>query len=240
MDNRAKFENWLITTRTERQKKESTAYNYSIAIKRIAEHYYENTKISIDFFTSPIELIEKAESLYGINGEYSVFGQQGNGTIRNALAALIRFRKSPDILIEKEVYEEGEDETFPNFHYENDLQETILFQINDLFPEFRIYGRDNEEGIKYKIGGKEIDILLESKDGKSLLIIELKAGTAKEKVFGQIAMYYGLIIKEFPEKDVKGLVIAQEISSELINAGLLSDKISFMSYLLQVNLTNIV
>jgi len=239
MDNREKFENWLKTTTSEKTKKSSTAYNYSIAIRRIQEHYLENQGNSIDFFTCPIEKLEKATASYGLTGEYSEFGNQGKGTIRNALNSLLRYRKLPETSnTEIEYTVENDDET-PNFHYENDLQETILFQLNDLFPDYKVFGKDNEEGIKYKVGGKEIDILLESNDGNSLLILELKANKAREKVYGQIAMYYGLLKTQFPNKDIKGIIIAQEISDELLNAGILSDKISFMSYLLEVKLMEV-
>ena len=238
MDNRERFEIWLKTTTTERTKKSSTAYNYASAIRRIHENYRENTGVLIDFFTCPIEQLEEATSLYSLNGKFSEFGKQGKGTIRNALNSLLRYRKSPEILI-TEIEDIEDDEEAPNFHYENDLQETILFQLNDLFPDYKIFGKDNEEGIKYRIGGKEIDILLESNDGNSLLILELKANKAREKVYGQIAMYFGLLKTQFPEKDIRGIIIAQEISDELLNAGILSDKISFMSYLLEVKLTEV-
>lgn len=52
-------------------------------------------------------------------------------------------------------------------------------------------------------------------------------------------MYYGLIKKRFPEKEIFGLIIAQEISEELIFAGSLSDTISFMNYSLKVNLSSV-
>ena len=240
MDNREKFENWLKTTTTERTKKSSTAYNYSMAIRRIQEHFLETQGYSIDFFTCPLEQLEKATVSYSSTGEFAEFGYQGKGTIRNALNSLFRYRKSPEILNPEIEYIDANDEEYPNFHYESDLQETILFQLNSLFPDYKIFGKDNDEGVKYRIGGKEIDILLESNDGKSLLILELKAGKAREKVYGQIAMYYGLLKTQFPEKDIKGIVIAQEISEELLNASILSDKISFMSYLLEVKLTEVI
>ena len=238
MNETEKFEIWLKNTTSEKRKSDSTAYNYSRAIKRIEQHYMEKTSDNINLFTTPIDKAEKLLQKYSINGEYSEFGKYGNGTIRNAFSALIRYRKdSPMIELGNDYQNDVED--FPNFHYENDLQETILFQINELFPDYKVFGENSEEGIKYRIEGKEIDILLESNDGTSLLIIELKAGKANEKVFGQIAMYYGLVKNKFPNKNIRGLIIAQEIAGELLYAGGLSEKISFMTYSLQVKLLSI-
>ncbi len=238
MNETEKFEIWLKTTTSEKKKTNSTAYNYSRAIKRIEQHYKETTGENIYLFLTPIEVAEKLLQKYSLNGEYSEFGKYGNGTIRNALSALIRYRKiSPKIEFDND--SQNDFEELPNFHYENDLQETILFQINELFPDYMIFGDTSEEGVKYRIEGKEIDILLESIDGTSLLIIELKAGKANEKVFGQIAMYYGLVKKKYPTKNIRGLIIAQEIADELLYAGGLSEKISFMTYSLQVKLLQI-
>ncbi len=239
MDEIERFENWLKTTITEKRKSESTAYNYARAIKRVEMHYKEVSGCYLDLFDTPIERAKEIEQMYLQKGKFSDFGNSGKGTVRNALSALIRYRINPVNEQSLENFQEEEIDVFPNFHYEKDLQETILFQINELFPTYKIYGDDSEEGVKYRIGGKEIDILLESSDGKSLLIIELKAGKASEKVYGQIAMYYGLIKKRFPEKEIFGLIIAQEISEELIFAGSLSDTISFMNYSLKVNLSSV-
>jgi len=40
----------------------------------------------------------------------------------------------------------------------------MVLQINELFPEYKIYG-ENSEGIEYLIESKKIDILLEKDDG---------------------------------------------------------------------------
>ena len=93
-----------------------------------------------------------------------------------------------------------------------DLKNSLLYQIEEFFPKYKIFG-NNSEGVEFLIANKRIDILLEKEN--ELLIIELKAGIADYKVFGQISMYLSLIRSRFPEKTVKGCIIAHEIDQTL-------------------------
>jgi len=88
------------------------------------------------------------------------------------------------------------------FAYEKDLQPSLCAQITELFPEYQIFG-NGLLGIEYQIGGRRIDVLLESKDGQKLLAVELKSGMADFKVFGQISMYIGLLTEQFPNKNIR-------------------------------------
>jgi len=98
-----------------------------------------------------------------------------------------------------------------------------------LFPGYKIFGA-NQDGIEYSIGGKRIDLLLENIEKTSLLAIELKAGIADFRVFGQISMYLGLLSKIFPDKSIKGVIVAGEIDESLKNACLITDKVSLFKY----------
>lgn len=55
-----------------------------------------------------------------------------------------------------------------------------------------------------------IDILAISKDGKELLIVELKKGRASDVLVGQIQRYMGYVLDELAEENqtVKGVIIA--------------------------------
>lgn len=125
-------------------------------------------------------------------------------------------------------------ESSTNFSYEKDLKTSMISQISELFPEYKIYG-DNNEGVEYLVGSKRIDILLEKDDG-GLLAIELKSGTANYKVFGQLSMYLGLLMDEFPEKEIKGCIIAGKIDNTLKSATKTTQLISLKTYKMRLEL----
>ncbi|MGV4529049.1 hypothetical protein [Ornithobacterium rhinotracheale] len=233
------FENWLINIE---DKSQQTAYNYKNAITKINKHFFENENKRVDLYeiNNPEEL-QAYVSLYESNGKYSEFGNLGNGTIRAAIKSLHRFLLDPEYLVQNITNSNVEDnELFllnQNFSYEKDLKSSVIYQIKELFPGYEIFGNYNE-GVEYSIEGKRIDILLESLDKSNLLAIELKSGLADYKVFGQISMYLGLLTERFPNKKIKGCVIAGEIDKTLKMAVITNPDISLKSYSMKISLND--
>lgn len=189
--------------------------------------------------------------MYGKQGQFSEFGNYGNGTIRNAIATYVRFfenrlSNNETVAIEDnyilendiEVSEEPIETKMISFTYERDLQNSLIWQAETLFPGYKIFG-DNLDGIEYAINGKRIDLLLENKSENTLLAIELKAGTGDFRVFGQISMYIGLLSKKFPDKIIKGLIICGEVDKSLINACLITDKVDLKTYKMHLSLEDV-
>lgn len=128
-----------------------------------------------------------------------------------------------------------EDKTTTYFSYEKDLQNSLLLQAEELFPGYKVFG-DNEEGKEYPINGKRIDLLLEHKTENKLLVVELKAGLADSKAFGQISMYIGPLMQKFHDKEISGVIIAGEIDDTLKMAILSNNNIKAMTYKMKLTL----
>jgi len=122
--------------------------------------------------------------------------------------------------------------------YERDLQKALVKQAEKLFPGYKIFG-DGLDGVEYQIEGKRIDLLLENLEKNELIAIELKAGMADFKVFGQISMYLGLLKKEFPQKSIKGVIIAGKIDETLKYAKITNENIKIMEYNMELILNEI-
>lgn len=174
--------------------------------------------------------------------------RNGSATLKQAVNLYMSFRKDNDIDFKEFqnnssiTKESSDDEDFDyivssnNFSYERDLKTSMVSQINELFPKHKIFG-ENNEGVEYLIEGKKIDILLEKNDG-NLLAIELKSGTANYKVFGQLSMYLGLLMDRFPEKEIRGCIIAGEIDNTLKSATKTTDLINLKTYKMKLELQN--
>jgi len=246
---RKEFENWMILREG---KSHNTAYQYAVSIDKVSKHYAEKTGKIIDLYRERnITLLKEISNMYGKQGIFSEFGNYGNGTIRNAIATYVRFfenrfSNNETAVIESnyrlendiEVSEEPIETKMINFTYERDLQNSLIWQAETLFPGYKIFG-DNLNGIEYAIDGKRIDLLLENKSENTLLAIELKAGTGDFRVFGQISMYIGLLSKKFPDKIIKGLIICGEVDESLINACLITDKVDLKTYKMHLSLEDV-
>jgi len=157
--------------------------------------------------------------------------------IKNKLSGneTIKETENDGILFD-DLLEENNNE-ITNFTYERDLQNSLIGQAENLFPGYKIYGHN--EGIEYTIEGKRIDLLLENKVENTLLAIELKAGEADFKVFGQISMYLGLLAMKFPDKKIKGCIIAGEIDTTLKYACSTNKSITLFEYQMKISIDQI-
>ena len=232
-----KFKQWLLAT----GKSENTANSYSKSINNISEHYSQaiNQRINI-YDIKDINLLNVISAKYTQSGIYSDFGNNGNGTKRNAIARYVEYFAQSKTTLQTEI-STNYDTSFEskvinqNFSYERDLQTSLSLQIDKLFPKYKIFGNASE-GIEYTINNRRIDVLLEDKISKDLLAIELKSGEADFKVFGQISMYLGLLQEKFPDRKSKGIIIAGSIQDSLKQAVLITDKIELRTYKMNIEL----
>jgi len=192
------------------------------------------------------EINKNLENRFNVqNKTFAIFNQKAANGIPQAIIKtwFISFLRDVDKNANNEEMVEDTVEnkisTKNSFHYEVDLQNALNTQIEKLFPEYKIFG-NNGEGIQYKIGGKKIDLLLEHKENDQLLVIELKAGTADFRAFGQIAMYIGLLSEKFTDRVINGVIIAKEIDYSLIKASLINKNIKLMAYEMEFNLEEII
>ena len=99
------------------------------------------------------------------------------------------------------------------FQMEKHLEEFLIhnWANTPLGREYDIYQDDGVVlGHQFPTETGPIDILAESKDGKTLLVIELKRGNAGDSAVGQVLRYMGYIKKEVAAEgqEVRGAIIA--------------------------------
>lgn len=103
-------------------------------------------------------------------------------------------------------------------------------------PLGKNYDIYTEEGViigqQYPSDTGPIDILAISKEGKELLIVELKKGRASDNVVGQIQRYMGYVLSELAEPDqtVRGAIIALEPDKRIEQALRVAQNIDFYRY----------
>lgn len=230
-----RFKSWLIQ---QGYSESGAAYSYSRAIPAISDHYSKETGENTDIYSITEQTkISAISHDYSQAGRFSEFGYQQHGRFRAAIARYSEFfvHSYDNASDDAAVVDVQLPEAITSFAYEKDLQTTLCAQISELFPEYRIYGEGNV-GVEYPIGGKRIDVLLEHSERKDLLIVELKSGRADFKVFGQISMYMGLVKREFPERNVKGIVVAGAIDDSLKYACETNPDVSMKLYRMSIEL----
>lgn len=185
---RERFRKWLVN-----RGNEGASKSYPGAVNRVSKHYAEKTGVPIDIYQlNDSDLVRAIADKYKQSGIYSSFGYEGNALFRNAIGRYAEFLSlylsgndfpTPDDSVSNGVEEDIVRNN--NFTYERDLQYSLCNQIPELFPEYQIFGNNNE-GVEYSIGGKRIDLLLEHEGNQSLLAIELKSGVALQGIWPNV------------------------------------------------------
>ena len=114
-----------------------------------------------------------------------------------------------------------------SFSLERDLQRTLRDNIKQLERGLRI----TDGGTERTVDAGRIDITAED-GGGNIVVIELKAGTARMASIGQILSYMGSI--ENPEeKGVRGILVAYDFDEQLEMAAKAVPNISLKAYSVQ-------
>jgi restriction system protein len=121
------------------------------------------------------------------------------------------------------------------FALEKHLEEFLVknWLATELGKSYALFEEDGEAtGQQYPTDTGPIDILAMRKDGKELLVVELKKGRASDAVVGQIQRYMGYVLDELaePHQSVRGCIIALEDDLKLRRALRATTNIDFYRY----------
>jgi restriction system protein len=129
------------------------------------------------------------------------------------------------------------DETVENptaFALEAHLEDFLVLNWaqTELARDYAIYEEDGEKAQQYQTDTGPLDILAVSKDGKRLLVVELKKGRASDVVVGQTLRYMSYVQEELATEGqtVHGAIIALEDDARIRRALKMVPNIQFYRY----------
>ena len=137
-------------------------------------------------------------------------------------------------------HEESEEENRSEFAYEKDLQNFLAKNLSLIEPGLSLYMEEEISGIEFPAGNRSIDILaIDSKN--NYVVIELKVSRGYDRVVGQILRYMAWIRKNHAEEGqkVRGIIIAREISDDLLLACSETTNVELYEYNLSITLNKI-
>jgi Endonuclease NucS C-terminal domain len=126
------------------------------------------------------------------------------------------------------------------FAYESDLRDFLARNLSLLEPGLRLYQEEGITGVEFPVGGRFIDILaLDAKN--DLVVVELKVSRGYDRVVGQLLRYIGWIRQHQAEagQHVRGIIVAREISEDLVLACSMVPTVQLFEYELSVRLRKI-
>ena len=126
------------------------------------------------------------------------------------------------------------------FAYEKDLQNFLSKNLYQIEPGLKLYEEEDITGIEFPVGNRYIDILALDNDN-NYVVVELKVSRGYDRVVGQLLRYMAWIRKNQADKGqvVRGIIIAREISEDLLLACSEIPNIDLYEYQLSVSLKKV-
>lgn len=136
-----------------------------------------------------------------------------------------------------------------------DVDDDVVFALESQLKEFLVANWANTElgkkydifedegqrvGVEYPTDTGRMDILAIRRDGKELLVVELKRGRVSDVVVGQIQRYMGYVTEVLADKDqsVRGAIIGLEDDLNLRRSLIVTRNIEFYRYEVKFKLLN--
>lgn len=118
-----------------------------------------------------------------------------------------------------------EDQTVIEFaiSIEKDLQIYLSNRLTEIEPGLTLIGTE------YGTAAGFIDILCKDKNG-DFVVIETKAGKAKDAALGQILGYIGALIESGTKEKIRGILVASDFDNRIIFASKAIQNISLTKY----------
>lgn len=135
------------------------------------------------------------------------------------------------------------DENSSEFAYERDLQSFLSKNLHLIEPGLKLY-KDNEDeritGVEFPAGGRFIDILAVDKSN-NYVVVELKVSRGYDRVVGQLLRYMAWVESHQADEgqSVRGIIIAKEITNDLLLATSRVNDVELFEYELSVLLKKI-
>jgi RecB family endonuclease NucS len=135
-----------------------------------------------------------------------------------------------------------DEETVPGsqFAFEADLRDYLAKNLSLLEAGLALYEEEGITGIEFPAGGRFIDILAVASN-RDLVVIELKVSRGYDKTLGQLLRYIGWIEENLADADrnVRGIIVAREISQDLRLATRKLSQIALFGYELSVSVRRV-
>ena len=126
------------------------------------------------------------------------------------------------------------------FAYESDLRNYLAKNLSVIEAGLTLYEEEGINGIEFPVGGRFIDILAVDSGG-AFVIIELKVSRGYDRVVGQLMRYMAWIRKNQaePGQKVRGIIVARQISEDLLLACSLLADVQLFEYELSLILKKV-
>ena len=223
---------------------EGSTFTPQDATRWFQQNYPDIKKGTINAHIRMMSTNVKSRLYWSPSVHHNVFFSLGSGTYRR-----YRLEQDPPPIMSKDdvpynqnesvigqdIHDDDEQQSEitggAEFAFERDLQNYLVKNLESVETGLKLYNQDGITGVEFPVGGRRIDILAVDAEN-NLVVLELKVSKGHDKVIGQILRYMGWLKENLAEDDqnVRGIIIAKDITSDLKWACSATQGISLREY----------
>ena len=124
------------------------------------------------------------------------------------------------------------------FAAESDLRDFLAKNLERVEPALRLYQSGEQTGIEFPVEGGRIDIVAIDRGGR-FVVFEFKVSRGRNRALGQLLYYMGWVDKNLGNAPCRGIIIAKEITDDLVIATRRAADVSLFRYHLSVSVERV-
>ena len=186
------------------QKNTISAYLIGLSVNHSSSHHYPS--------------IRKHACLYSLgNGRYRMYNPDSDGAWIVTDRGVELADSSDDASIAQDEGELSVEEySGMSLSLERDLEQNLIAHLDQLEPGLALYQETGVRGQQVDTGAVGRLDLLAVDSNSNVVVIELKVGTADDKVVGQILRYMGWVKRNLAnERNVRGIIVASAFNEKI-------------------------
>jgi RecB family endonuclease NucS len=170
--------------------------------------------------------------------EVGIQSRTESGMLFNGRVQLVDASSEPDVALE--AAGDGTEVIETSLSLERDLERSLLPNLSQLEEGLDLYNSQESDGQQLDTGEVgRLDILAVARSG-DLVVIELKAGKAEDRVCGQILRYMGWVAANLAgSRTVRGIVVANDFSESLKFAARAMPNVALIRYDVRFDFTKV-
>jgi hypothetical protein len=165
-----------------------------------------------------VDLFTKKQLMEAFNAKYWPAGNTGWGRRRCEFWLGLKHRYE-DFLDGRgdEAIDLEEAEEEQAFAAETHLRDFLANNLSCVEPELRLYREGERSGVEFAVDNGRIDVLAVDRFDR-FVVFELKVARGRNKALGQLLYYMGWVDKKLGGGPCRGIIVAREISDDLVLA----------------------
>ncbi len=133
---------------------------------------------------------------------------------------------------------EDEEEEEQAFAAEADLRDFLANNLSCVEPGLRLYQQGERKGVEFTVEDGRIDILAVDRSDR-FVVFELKLARGRNKTLGQLLYYMAWVDKHLGKGPCRGIIVAKEITDDLVLALQRVQGVSLYRYKLSVSVEKV-